>query len=240
MKGLIIDEPWISKILDGIKTWEMRSTRTSQRGQFALIRKGSGAVVGVANINGTTGPLSLHDLRANMDRHRVPVIEFESGRAMKWTTAWLLSGAQALPRPVPYRHPLGAVTWVNLDPGVEALVQAQLDGVSIASAESLASQRDQPSRESLDVGPYFSLDPACLVPIASDGTWFGPHLLRAGEFTIGAKGEEKKVDSYEEALQELGAMDVARWRRPNPRGNWGIVSGVEWVQSRDVQRGVPD
>ncbi|MBD8246954.1 ASCH domain-containing protein [Xanthomonas campestris] len=45
MKGLVIDEPWISLILSGQKTWEMRSRATSIRGRIALIKKGSGTEV---------------------------------------------------------------------------------------------------------------------------------------------------------------------------------------------------
>jgi hypothetical protein len=41
MKGLVIDEPWISLIISGEKTWEMRSRNTVVRGRIALIRKGS-------------------------------------------------------------------------------------------------------------------------------------------------------------------------------------------------------
>jgi ASCH domain-containing protein len=48
MKGLIIDEPWISLILQGEKIWEMRKTACHHRGRIALIRKGSGQVVGIA------------------------------------------------------------------------------------------------------------------------------------------------------------------------------------------------
>ena len=49
-KGLIIDEPWISMILRGSKTWEMRKTITKIRGPIALIRKGSKQVVGTADL----------------------------------------------------------------------------------------------------------------------------------------------------------------------------------------------
>lgn len=59
MKALIIDEPWISRMLDGSKTWEMRSRSTENRGRFALIRKGSGQVVGVAELAGCRGPLMV-------------------------------------------------------------------------------------------------------------------------------------------------------------------------------------
>ena len=54
----------------------------------------------------------------------------------------------------------------------------------------------------------------------------GPPRPRRGRIsiTIGAKGEEvQHRDFYEEALTALAKMDVARWRRRNSAGNWGIV-----------------
>lgn len=71
MKGLIVDEPWISLILAGKKDWEMRSQPTQVRGPVALIRKGTGQVVGTANITGNHGPLGLDELRSNASRHCV-------------------------------------------------------------------------------------------------------------------------------------------------------------------------
>lgn len=50
MKGLIIDEPWIGLILLGNKTWEMRKTACHHRGRIALIRKGSGRIVGTVDL----------------------------------------------------------------------------------------------------------------------------------------------------------------------------------------------
>lgn len=41
--------------------------------------------------------------------------------------------------------------------------------------------------------------------------------------TVGAKGAEQQYDDFYEALQALARMNVARWRRPNNAGNWGIV-----------------
>ena len=41
--------------------------------------------------------------------------------------------------------------------------------------------------------------------------------------TIGAKGEEVQHRDFYEALTALAKMDVARWRRRNSAGNWGIV-----------------
>src|SRR5882724_4451059 len=50
MKALVIDEPWITAILKGDKTWEMRKKNCKIRGEIALIRKGSGLVVGTAHV----------------------------------------------------------------------------------------------------------------------------------------------------------------------------------------------
>ena len=37
--GLVIDEPYISQILAGDKTWEMRGSRTGKREVIGLIKK---------------------------------------------------------------------------------------------------------------------------------------------------------------------------------------------------------
>lgn len=66
------------------------------------------------------------------------------------------------------------------------------------------------------------------VPVARDGSIFSPDLLRNGSYRIGAKGEEEDITAFEAALERLNAMPVPRWRRPNEKGLWGIVSGVAW------------
>jgi hypothetical protein len=114
IKGLIIDAPPIDNILSGRKTWEMRSTATKQRGPVALIRKGSGKVVGVAEIIDSIGPLSDADILANQDKHLISQERIRSGAVAKWKHAWILKNVRSLERPVSYRHPSGAVIWVNL------------------------------------------------------------------------------------------------------------------------------
>src|SRR5690606_4014061 len=143
------------------------------------------------------------------------MVEFECGRAQKWNVAWELSDAKSLVRPIRYQHPFGAVVWVNLDAGVEAQVRAQLQDLSVSATAVTSGDVHQ-------VGPRpasYAVDPSCRVPVAGDGTWFGPHLLRSGQFTIGEKGSELRLDSYEDALAALSCMPVPRWRRPNKNGN---------------------
>jgi hypothetical protein len=68
------------------------------------------------------------------------------------------------------------------------------------------------------------------VPQDAEGTPFLPqHVVRAARggaglsITIGAKGAEEQHHNFYAALTALTRMDVARWRRRNSVGNWGIV-----------------
>lgn len=100
-KGLIIADPWIGYILKGEKTWEMRSTGSSHRGWFGLIRKGTGAVWGVAKIAEVGTPLSPYEMIKNEDKHRIPAEMIKSGEVSKWNTPWILRDVTPFKNPVP-------------------------------------------------------------------------------------------------------------------------------------------
>jgi hypothetical protein len=116
MKALISKSPHIENILSGKKTWEIRGSNTKIRGEIALIKSGSGTVVGKCEIVDVIGPISIDDLRLNIDKHCVTLEQFDQvfGRYKK-IFAWVLENASALQEPVAYEHPQGAVIWVNLD-----------------------------------------------------------------------------------------------------------------------------
>lgn len=113
-KALIIDEPWISKILSGEKVWEMRSSGCSIRGEIGLIRKGTGQVVGTALLETVSGPYGDDELASNFFKHYVGS-EIIRKRGYKWRYAWHLTDVKTLDQPVRYIHKNGAVIWVNLD-----------------------------------------------------------------------------------------------------------------------------
>lgn len=69
------------------------------------------------------------------------------------------------------------------------------------------------------------------MPYAADGSHFGPHLKRDGKFTVGEKDDEVQLNDFDEALAHLRRMGVAKWRRPNASGSWGIVSAVRWASA---------
>jgi hypothetical protein len=124
MKALIIDEPWISLILDGRKTWEMRTRVCKHRGPVALIRKGSGQVVGTAAITDSKPPLGDTAAYAAAERfHCIPPAGQRQAFAGGWRTPWVLAEARSLTKPVRYSHPKGAVIWVNLDETIAAQVR---------------------------------------------------------------------------------------------------------------------
>jgi hypothetical protein len=126
LKGLIIDSPHIDNILTGRKCWEMRSKATQQRGTIALIRKGSGTVIGVADLIDSRGPLSQGEMLATQNYHLITPERLAMPAVSKWRHAWVLKNAKALNRPVAYSHPKGAVIWVNLDDQVARAVETAL------------------------------------------------------------------------------------------------------------------
>ncbi len=71
-----------------------------------------------------------------------------------------------------------------------------------------------------------------MVPVASDGTAFDPLYRRQRGYQIGPKGGEQWYDDYWLALAVVSAMTPPKWRRPNRSGNWGIVTGVDWLEIR--------
>jgi hypothetical protein len=122
--GLLIREPWISLILRGEKTWEMRKTTTSKRGWIALIASQSGAVQGVAQLVDCLPPIRLENYHKHFERHRIPAAEVSFDDS--YTVPWVMAHARRLPEPVLYRHPPGAVIWVTLAPDVVAAIDRQL------------------------------------------------------------------------------------------------------------------
>ncbi len=110
MKGLIIKKPWIDYILDGKKTWEIRGCKTNIRGKIELIQSGSGLVVGSCNIIDCK-ELTLKEFSNNVDKHNI--LEIKT-LPYKRTYAWVISDAMRFDKPRKYKHPQGAIIWVNL------------------------------------------------------------------------------------------------------------------------------
>jgi hypothetical protein len=114
MRALLIRSPWIEKILDGKKTWEIRGSRTTVRGRIGLIRSGSGKIIGLCDLVNCIPILSNEQFRKNARKAGMEPNEAGLGHYKK-TFAWVLANPQYLKVPVSYDHPRGAIIWVKLD-----------------------------------------------------------------------------------------------------------------------------
>jgi hypothetical protein len=125
MRALLIRHPWIDKILDGEKTWEIRGSATSIRGTIGLVPSGSGTVIGVCDVVDCVGPLTAEAYRKNAKKAGMHPSEANLGW-YRQTYAWVMTKPRYLKRPVPYQHPQGAVIWVCLDDKLERQILKQL------------------------------------------------------------------------------------------------------------------
>jgi ASCH domain len=116
VKGLIIREPWITKILNGEKTWEMRPKVSHYRGPIALIPKDSDELIGVVEMIDSLPELRTLEAYAEaFEFHRVPPESQASAFSARWRIPWVLRDARALIEPVRYKRRKGPVAWVLLD-----------------------------------------------------------------------------------------------------------------------------
>ncbi len=125
MRALVIRHPWVDKILDGEKTWEIRGSRTSIRETIALIPSRSGTVIGMCDLVDCIGPLSTRAFRDNARKAGMRPSEARLGYYRN-TYAWVMTKPRYLKNPVPYVHPSGAVIWVLLDAKTERAIRRQL------------------------------------------------------------------------------------------------------------------
>lgn len=116
MRGLIIRAPWIDLILQGKKTWKIRSRATSVREKIALIRGGSGTVVGRATLADCLGPFTFDELAPHHAKHRATADALDAFRSKykNKAFAWVMRDVEVLPKPMAYEHPSGAVISVSL------------------------------------------------------------------------------------------------------------------------------
>lgn len=149
-RGLMIREPWISQILMGRKTWELRGTSTKIRGRLALIRSGSGLIFGECHLDDCVGPVDFDTLietgalsreeRDEIEREGRPPYTAKDGVTSK-TFAWIVSRPILYSRPVAYKHPSGAITFVDLTkPGVVQCTEASWSASKVTKASHLQLQ----------------------------------------------------------------------------------------------------
>jgi hypothetical protein len=137
LKGLVISEPWVSHILTGKKNWEMRSKVTSHRGPLAIIRKGTGAVVGMVDLIDCIPGQHEAEYGASEALHCIPMARHKDCAA-RWPVAWVFANARSLTEPVPYKHKNGAQSRVVLS-AEESLAVINHDPAAFDTASTAKS-----------------------------------------------------------------------------------------------------
>ena len=115
-RGLLLRQPWLDRILDGSKTWELRAHATHKRGKIFLVDvSGERWVVrGCVHIVGTAR-LTRKKFAQNKRLHLV-----DQYRVHEHRCAWVLARPTRLRTPVPVRKKRGAVIWLRLPASVVA------------------------------------------------------------------------------------------------------------------------
>jgi hypothetical protein len=121
LSAIPIKSPWVEMILNGTKTWEVRSKNTKKLGPVALIKSGTGTVVATAKI---AEVIELTESLARKNAKKMGMSVVDAVSCVKYY-AWVLSDVVPLKNPVPYKHPSGAVTWVSLDEATSKNVLAE-------------------------------------------------------------------------------------------------------------------
>jgi len=76
-----------------------------------------------------------------------------------------------------------------------------------------------------------SLGEPIFVPVAVDGTYFGPGLRLQSGYQIGPEETERFVEDFDDALEQLKRMPTPTWRRPSTgSGRFGRVVGTKWIR----------
>lgn len=110
MNGLIVKGKWLELILDGLKDWEIRGSRTKKRETIYLIKSGSRQIIGQVDLIGCM-ELTKEMYERNRQRHCIEA-NFES-LPYSIPYAWLFDNPVRYKKPIPYIHPKGAVIWVK-------------------------------------------------------------------------------------------------------------------------------
>jgi predicted transcriptional regulator len=116
-QGLLIRSEWLSLILQGKKTWELRSKATDVRGPIELIDVDKGQIMGTAWLKDCLRK-TVSELKESASKKSHQVTDPKQLRQYlkghKYGYAWVISEVMRYTKPRPYLHKRGCVKWVKL------------------------------------------------------------------------------------------------------------------------------
>jgi hypothetical protein len=110
-RALIILPEWGKLILQGYKTWEVRSSNTKIRGKVGLAFSKTDKIFGEIEIVDSI-ELTEDLYNANFKKHRI-LCEYKD-LPSNYRYAWVLANPVIYETPIEYKHLRGAIIWVKL------------------------------------------------------------------------------------------------------------------------------
>lgn len=111
MDGLIIKAPYIDWILAGDKDIELRGFNTNKRGRIALIKSGTGLVVGTVEIVDSILIETVNQYEKLRPKHCVGAERRNIKYKELW--GWVLANPIILDEPIKYSYKRGQQVWVK-------------------------------------------------------------------------------------------------------------------------------
>jgi len=114
MRGLIIQQPHLDNILNGLKTVRIRTRNTNIRGHVALCY--NGYIHGFAKIVDSYQVPRTQLLTPKWEKKHRAIQSLLRGPYSKEKVLWVweLDNIEKLEFPIHYTHPKGAGVWVNV------------------------------------------------------------------------------------------------------------------------------
>lgn len=114
MRVLIVKEKWGKLILSKEKNIEIRGSKTNVRERVGIAFSGTGKIYGEVDI---VGCLKYNSVTFEMSKGKHLVDKRFKELPYKEVYGWLLRNAEWYKEPKEYKHPKGAVIWVNIKEG---------------------------------------------------------------------------------------------------------------------------
>lgn len=112
-KALLVRIPYSSRLITGVKTWELRSRPTHIRGIVGVVESGTSCIWGFIDILGCR-EVTPSILRECEDKHTVSRLDLEAFPYTQWF-AWQVGSSWKLKEPIPIVRRKGQVIWITTD-----------------------------------------------------------------------------------------------------------------------------
>ena len=206
LNALTLHGEWLELILNGRKTWEIRSSATKKRERVALAQSTTSLLLGDVEIVNCL-QLNAQSFAASMHKHCVPLQrhnEIIGGYAT--TNAWELAKPRRYLTPIKYTRLPGQVSWVDLRYQQRIFMNMRFVHTHTDDPNRQLSQHNEPALE--DIEPVPSVGASALEPSRPDSlTQFRRQVAaataeaRAAVSSARGIGEPARAQAMQEASQ---------------------------------------